>query len=253
MAEENTNNESAESKTDNSNSWIDNIFNWVANPIRFSKEIEEEIIEDIQQWTIEQKEATRPDGSSTTLGLARLVFEDSLPAKALLGYIADSAKANIKASVLKFSGHGKYTPSPSQEEVDAQRDFDPSSMFTKEHIDALNTFVQKHMNDKGVDPLTKKILVGKEKDGKRSIDLSLNTFRKEVSANPLLGAMASTVGTVRFTLDPTGTKPDEYFDEYGWNKARKIAGFLPVGPSEGRQYKFSSGLVSQEAQHNNIK
>ena len=249
MTEENTNNESAESKTDNSNSWIDNIFNWVANPIRFSKEIEKEIIDDIRN----SKEATRPDGSSTTLGLARLAFEDSLPAKALLGYIADSAKANIKASALKFSGHGKYTPSPSQEEVDAQRDFDPSSMFTKEHIDALNTFVQKHMNDKGSDPLTKIPLVGLHRDGKRSIDLSLNAFRKEVSANPLLGAMASTVGTIKFTLDPTGTKPDKYFDEYGFNKARKIAGFLPVGPSKGSPYEFSSGLVSQEAQHNNIK
>jgi len=45
MAEENTNNESAESKTDNSNSW--NIFNWVENPEEVVKNLRVTVAEEL--------------------------------------------------------------------------------------------------------------------------------------------------------------------------------------------------------------
>ena len=45
MAEENTNNESAESKTDNSNSW--NIFNWVENPKEVVKNLRVTVAEEL--------------------------------------------------------------------------------------------------------------------------------------------------------------------------------------------------------------
>ena len=222
MTEENTNNESAEEKADNSNSWIDNIFNWVGNPEKFVETLTETVSKEIADTLKEYKAEERIED------LLRLK-DDFLPAKALLYYSIDSAKARMKASALKFSGHGKYTPSLSQKEVDDQRTFKADTLMSPQHMETLDFFVRKAGKVNEWKPSRK----GKDW---YSINLLDKRYKPLLDKDDKLWAMAKTLGRVDFKKDPI-TNTITYADKYDYDE--NYEGFL--GPSEGPEFTWGVG------------
>jgi|TARA_R110002020_G_scaffold986_1_gene4779 hypothetical protein len=156
------------------------------------------------------------------------ILEDPLPAKAFIGYLADSAKARIKAGL-----------NPTQAEVDAQRTFTPlddnpftgEPLITDQHIEVLDKFIRNtntnewENSDKG--------------KGWSSLDLLADKYKPLLAKDPKLRAMAWTLGKVSFKKDPK-TNTITYADRYDFGDKEII------GPSVAPEFTIKGPTKKTE-------
>jgi len=188
------------------------IFEWIKDPKATAFKIGEVIAKEAKETETDIKEFVR----------YLKILEDPLPAYSFIGYLADSAKARIKAGL-----------NPTQAEVDAQRTFTPESLMTAQHMETLDFFVRKAKNDWKGGP--------KDKDSNwNSLNLLDKKYEPLLDQDPKLRAMAWTLGKVSFKQDPK-TNTITYADRYDFDKkeAAKTKGI--VGPSKAPEFTWGIG------------
>ena len=194
------------------------IHEWVKDGVEAGKQLGEVIAKEAKEAETDIKEFVS----------YLKILEDPLPAKAFIGYLADSAKARIKAGL-----------NPTQAEVDAQRTFTPlddnpftgEPLITDQHIEVLDKFIRNtntnewENSDKG--------------KGWSSLDLLADKYKPLLAKDPKLRAMAWTLGKVSFKKDPK-TNTITYADRYDFGDKEII------GPSVAPEFTIKGPTKKTE-------